>query len=657
MRLLSVVLNVVMVASLIAGPVHVNQVGYYPYAKKIASIPDSSTAFFSIIDAGTQEVVFNGNLVPAGFDKTAEEYVSIADFTSLSEEGNYQLILDGKELSFQFSISSFCYREALNTVLKSYYYLRSGMALSDKNAGLWYRDAGHLGDSLLRVYDLPINSSYDVRGGWYDAGDFGKYVVNAGITCGTLMELYELDPEIIDDSSLNIPESRNQKSDLLDEVKYELDWLIRMQDDDGGVFFKVGPVEWYGTIMPADDESERFIIGKSTTSTLDFAAVMAMAGRVYKDYDSDFAQECITRSQKAWQWAVANPDSAYPKNTGGTGPYEDGSDNTYKDEFLWALTELGITTGKSVYLDTLEKLIFNNKISSTAWWQDVKNLAFYSLAINAVLSDSADNHVKNQIISYADKAVASIAKSPYRNPLKKDNYSWGSNGNCGNYGVILAYAHFLTGEQKYLDALVLTTDYLFGRNPIGFSYVTGIGRDTPFSPHHRQSQADQIEAPVPGFVVGGANCFADGVDEYLLEIIESQTPPAKCYIDIYDSWASNENAINQNAPWVLVLAYLEKTAMDNRAVFSKKRFIHNTEKISSLKIKPEKGGIRIFCDANRGLETLSLFNIQGKQIAKKSINKGEKTVFFSSGITGSSPLILQIQSKSGVDYHKLLLIK
>lgn len=658
MRFLPAGLIITSVATLNALPVHVNQVGYYPDAKKIGIVTDSNTASFSIIKSDpSRKVVFEGKTKPAGFDKNAGEYVSIADFTSFSEEGSFNLVVDGKPDSYQFSIRPNCYRHELNVILKSYYYLRSGIPLNVSHAGLWQREAGHLGDSLLTVYDLPIDSSYDVRGGWYDAGDFGKYVVNAGITCGTLMELYELAPEIIDDSSLNIPESGNQRSDLLDEVKWELDWLIRMQDVDGGVFFKVGPVKWYGTIMPADDESERFIIGKSTTSTLDFAAVMAMAGRVYKDYDPDFAQECITRSEIAWQWAVANPDSAYPKNTGGTGPYEDGSDKTYKDEFLWALTELGITTKKPIYLDTLEKLILKSKIQSAAWWQDVNNLAFYSLAVNTDLSDSANRHVNNQIIAYADKVVSSIMNSPYRNPLDKNSYSWGSNGNCGNYGVILVYAHFLTGDQKYLDALVLTTDYLFGRNPMGYSYVTGLGDCYPFSPHHRQSEADDIMDPVPGFVVGGANSFTDGVDEMLLNIIEAKTPPARCYIDFYDSWASNENAINQNAPWVLVLAYLEKHASNNKAVFSKKQFTHNAVKTTPLKIIREKGGIRIFCDPNSNPESITLFNIQGKQISKKNLSRSEKTAFFSSGIIGSAPLLIQIKTKTGVDYHKVFLIK
>jgi endoglucanase len=635
--------------------IHVNQVGYYPHAKKTAIIVDSTTEKFSIIDMETNETVFSGYSTPSGFDKNAGEYVSVIDFTAFNKEGIYRIVV-GSDTSYRFSINTSCNRIPLNSLIKSYYFQRSGTPLSPEYVGQWYRDAGHLADSALAVYDLSRDSVFDVRGGWYDAGDFGKYVVNAGITCGTLLELFELCPKVFDDSSLNLPESGNSRSDLLDEIKYELDWLIRMQDTDGGVFFKVGPIQWYGSIMPSADRSKRYIIGKSTTSTLNFTAVMAMAGRIYPDYDSVFAHDCIQRAEKAWDWAVANPKVAYPKNTGGTGPYADGGDIAYKDEFLWALTELGISTKKAVYLDTLEKLIFTKSVSSYAWWQDVKNLSFFSLSIHKVLSDAANLYVETKIIEYADKILANIKNTPYMNPLRASDYTWGSSGTCGNFAAVLVFAHYLSSKQNYLDAIVLSTDYLFGRNPLGLSYVTGSGSKSPLNPHHRQSTADKIDGPISGFVVGGANSGDNGGDLPLTEVVNSGMPPAKCYSDDTESWASNENAINQNAPWALVLGYLEAGEPQNQSLILRNSAAKQFPEKWNVAIRKEHGGFSLLFE-NDNAATLEIIDMQGKCLLKRKINNGDHSMYLKTGTLQSGAFIVKLHGKKGAGYSRVYFLK
>jgi endoglucanase len=635
--------------------IHINQVGYYPHAKKTAIIVDSTTEKFSIIDVKSNGTVFSGHCIPSGFDKNAGEYVSVADFTTFIEDGIYRIVV-GSDTSYRFSIQSSCNRISLNNILKSYYIQRSAIPLTSEYAGQWYRDAGHLADSALTVFDLSRDSIFDVRGGWYDAGDFGKYVVSAGITCGTLLELFELCPKIFDDSSLHIPESGNQRSDLLDEIKYELDWLIRMQDTDGGVFFKVGPIQWYGSVMPSVDRSKRYIIGKSTTSTLNFCAVMAMAGRIYRDNDSEFAKDCIQRAERAWDWAAVNPKVAYPKNTGGTGPYEDGSDITYKDEFLWALTELGISTKKAVYLDTLEKLVLTKSVTSYAWWQDVKNLSFFSLAMHKVLSDAANLHVETEIIKYADKILANIRNTPYMNPLRLTDYTWGSCGTCGNFAAVLVFAHYLSNKQIYLDAIVLSTDYLFGRNPLGLSYVTGSGSKSPLHPHHRQSTADKIENPISGFVVGGANSGDNGDDVPLTDVVNSGMPPAKCYSDDTESWASNENAINQNAPWALALGYLETCESQNHSSTLTNSTTEQFREKRQIAIRKEIGGISLLLESYDAA-TLEIIDMQGKCLLKKGIDKKNNSIYLKSGALQPGAFIIFLHSKKGSEYSRLFLLK
>ncbi|HEX2956293.1 MAG TPA: glycoside hydrolase family 9 protein [Chitinispirillaceae bacterium] len=640
-------LILILVTADTAQPIHVNQVGYYQFAKKAATVTDTTVKTFHIIDTLTKEKIFSGVVSARGYDRTAEETAATADFTGLNKTGTFRCVTDAGESSVAFTIHNSCYSEALKAMFKSYYYLRSGISLLQEYAGQWKRGAGHQADSSLTVFDIQRDSIFDVRGGWYDAGDFGKYVVCAGITCGTLLGLYEICPDGIGDSSVNIPESGNKKSDLLDEIKYEIDWMCRMQDSDGGVFFKVGPVEWYGDILPEKDNSERFVIGKSTTSTLDFAAVAAMAGRVYKSYDSLFARECLNRAERAWNWAISNPKVGYPLNTDGTGPYEDGSDKTYRDEFLWALTELAITTEKKVYTDTLEKLILTRTVTAPAWWQNVNNCAFYSLAVNKVLSDSATTFIKEKVISFGDIVVTNIEKSPYRNPLQTNNYTWGSNATCGNYAVGVVYAHYLTGNQKYLDAAIYTSDYLFGRNPLSHCYVSGIGSDPTRYPHHRQSTADKIDEPVPGFVVGGPNKNSDGADEKLTSVIEMGASPAKCYIDDRGSWASNENAINQNAPWILVLAYLEKNANRNIASPIKHTSARSFTGIPKINVVHTKNGMRIFSDNKLSSALVSVHTLDGKCLVRRVMEKEMVFDYRNNKLNGSTVYIITVQNRSG----------
>ncbi len=631
---------------------HLNQIGYYQNAKKIA-VTDTGSRSFSIQNA-EGEIVIQRDLSSKGVYTASNDYVSIADFADITTPGSYKFILNNSAVD-SFTVSDTCYASALKSVAKSYYYLRCGVDLPSDYAGKWFRSAGHKADSSLATHNLPNVGTYDVRGGWYDAGDFGKYTVNAGITCGTLMGLHELFPDLLDDGTLNIPESGNGKNDLLDEVKYELDWLIRMQDSDGGVFFKVGPLVWYDMVMPSKDRTTRYIIGKSTTSTLDFAAVMAMAGRIYKDYDSQFAQNCLDRAEQAWQWALANPKTEYPIREDGTGPYEDGNDLTYADEFFWALTELAISTEKAVYVDSLKKIITDKNISGPAWWQDVNSLSFFSLAVNGSIPGQDSMHVRNEIISKADEIASTTLQSPFMIPMTTAHYTWGSAANCGNLGVILAYAHFITGDQKYLDALVLSADFLFGRNPLGRSFVTGLGTMSPFYPHHRQSADDGVKEPVPGLVVGGPNQFTDGADEDLIFKIESGAPPAKCYVDVENSWASNENAINQNAPWVFVLGYLEKTANTGHSSAVSMQKINSPGFKMSTSVS--KAGIKIHLENFAEAVSMSIYNLQGKCIAKNKFNGSKREYFLNTQKLSSGTYLLKLQHSSGSYVSNINLVK
>jgi endoglucanase len=577
-----------------------------------------------------------------GYYDASDENVTTINFSQFSQPGIYKCIA-GSDTSDAFVISDSVYLNALKVLTRSFYYQRCSFALDSSYAAQWTRKAGHPDTSLsvLEVIQTSLTTK-SVQGGWYDAGDYGKYVVCAGITCGTMLGSYELNSGILEDGSLNIPESQNGKDDLLDEIKYELDWLIRMQDDDGGVFFKVGPTTWPGDVLPALDKTRRYIIGKSTSSTLNFAAVMAMAGRIYLKYDSTFANDCKTRAERAWDWAKLNPAITNPTNVAGTGPYDDGNDKKFSDEFLWAASELFITTGKESYKDTLFKMIANKKITSYAWWQDVKNLGFFSLSVhNEMLPDSIKSLVTGSIINKSNALVNDINNCAYRIPLKSGNYLWGSNATIGNMAVILAYAYNIDRNPTYFEKILYTTDYLFGRNPTGYSYVTGLGNNSVRYPHHRPSTGDGIKEPVPGLVVGGPNKNSDGADQLLTDIIEAGTAPAKCYIDDNGSWASNEISINQNAPWILILSFLEKNAKDIKLSRATMNLRKNQEN-HCIKYSRMTKCIRIDLPVNGKNMDVSIYNINGKCLLKKSATN--QNAFHVGNF--SSPIIVRIKSES-----------
>jgi endoglucanase len=382
-------------------------------------------------------------------------------------------------------------------------------------------------------------------------------MVNSGITVGTLMAFYENFPDYFPDKSLNIPESGSGRPDILDEIKFNLDWMATMQDKDGGVFFKLTTLTFPGYIMPEDDKGQRFIIGKSTTSALNFAAAMAQAGRVYMPFDSVFAKKCIEQAASAWDWAAKNPDIPFrnPEDVK-TGEYRDVK---FDDEFIWAAAELFITTKDKKYADFLKDKDIAYK--SEPSWQNVHGLAPLSLAtVKNDLDEQTLETVRKSIVAAADRWIGEMAVHLYRIP--KTNFIWGSNSNFANMGIAMVYAYKITNDKKYLVAASEIADYLLGKNAIGLSFMTAFGSKFAANPHHRQIVAtmglergvnqeqrrtarNASEIVIPGFLVGGPNV---GHQDSVHGVTYSSTLPAKSYEDVYKSYASNEVAINWNAP-------------------------------------------------------------------------------------------------------------
>jgi len=541
--------------------IRINQLGFYPTSIKQFILVDTLASTFEIKNE-EGKVVFKDTLKDHGTWESSGESVMMGDFSTLHEQGNYTVIVDEKMSSHPFEITEGLYEEAWNAAIKSYYFQRASMAIEEPFGGIYNRAAGHLDNNCKfhpssggRTTGVLVSSK-----GWYDAGDYGKYIVNAALSVGQMLHFIEQYPMAIKDGTLNIPESYNGISDLLDELKYELDWIVTMQDKDGGAYHKLTSKDFSDFIMPEAYDLDRYIIGKGTAASLNFAAVLAQASRLYLDFDPQWSENALSQAESAWLWALTNNNVAFvnPEDVS-TGEY---GDDQFSDDFYWAAAELYIATRKTEYLTYLmanqEPMIHQ---LTNSWKFFVRNNGFHSLLENRGMLDKtfSDSLVKGQL-KLAEELLTKINTNPYRIGL--DRFEWGSNSDILNQAMILCIAHRLTMDEKFLHGAEQITDYIFGKNATGYSFLTGFGAKQVMFPHHRPSGADGIDAPIPGFIIGGPNNDKQDIHE----LTYTSETPAKSYMDVQASFASNEVCINWNAPAVFVLGYLEQVrnnGMDN----------------------------------------------------------------------------------------------
>lgn len=535
--------------------IRINQLGYFPDEVKKAVVVNTDSENFSLVDS-LGKIVFKGVLEDKGEWSLSGERVKIADFSSFNSEGQFQLYVDSLGLSYPFSINQHIYEKVFPASIKAYYLQRASTSLDDRHAGKFSHPLAHP-DTIC--YYHPSSGKkmgyMSSPGGWYDAGDYNKYIVNAGVSVSTILSFYENYPQAIADNDLNIPESGNGLSDLLDEIKYELNWVETMQDNDGGVFFKLTSKKFSGFIRPEDDTLTRYVVGKSTSSTLNFAAMLAQASRIWKETDPAASERYLAEAKKAWKWALSNPSVVFhnPEDIS-TGEY---GHSNFTADFFWAAAELYVTTADAEYKEYVDKNMLHFGFTPEESWRNyLSNLGFYALILPySKLEDSEKVRIKNEIIAEADRQIANLEACPYLQPLS--TFAWGSNSDVLNLGIIFAQAYQVSSEQKYLDAAIETSDYIFGKNAIGISFVTGFGTASVMNPHHRLSASDDIPEPIPGWLAGGPN--KDVQDAYPGGVEYTSKLPAKAYMDLTESFASNEICLNWNAALVYMTGFLYET--------------------------------------------------------------------------------------------------
>lgn len=639
--------------------VYVNQVGYDPLAPKTV-YASNYTGSFKIADINGIEV-YSGEFIFKGTDEHTNLSLSSADVSDFMQTGEYKIVLDNSVESNLFLISENVYTESYRKALKSFYMQRCGIQLTQNFAGQYHHLKCH---SLDAFYHQTAGTGFKLTtGGWHDAGDFGKYIVNAGVTVGTMLFGYELLPENFQADNLNIPESGNGIPDFLDEIKYEVDWFLKMQNDEGAVFFKCTAENFSGVIMPEADNSSRNIYELSSTATADFAAITAMFSRIFRQYDEEYSGLLLNASEQAWNYLISNPNIfpiggfTNPPGTG-TGQYGDGND---KDERLWAAIELLKTTGKqeySNYFDLFVQDYFNNSFG----WNDVKSLALLSYMFeNQYLNRDVLNELEISLISRSQEILQKANSNGFSVPLSANEYNWGNNSTILNRCLMLYSAYKITSNESYLIQIQNSLNYIFGCNGHNKSFVTGCGANYPMHIHHRQSEADNIEEPVPGLIAGGPDRYLS--DPVLKARFNSNTPPAMCYTDEFGSYASNEIAINWNAPLVTVLG-IYNSIFYTSSIEEGKISIPEEIKILGNYPNPFNGFTRIdFRNFQPQNLFINIFNILGEKVLTKDlgyITPGDNSISLDySEIKNpvSGVYFYNIAGNQNSDIQKMIIIK
>lgn len=518
-------------------PILVNQVGYTSDRAKTAvfrQITDEKE--FSVVNADSGQTVYTGQLYGEKNYTAGDETVWYGDFSDVTAEGNYYITCGNLDKSYTFSISDNVYDNITDDLVRMFYLQRCGTEIKDTD---FSHPACHTGKA--KVYGT--NDYIDVTGGWHDAGDYGRYTVAAAKAVADLLYAYGNNPSLFSDS-VNIPESGNGVPDILDETRYELEWMLKMQDQTtGGVHHKVTCENFPGYVMPQNETAELIVTPVSSTSTADFCASMALAYQYYKDYDKDFAEKCLNAAEKAWNYLEKNPQFDF-KNPSDitTGEYGDSNDT---DERYWATAQMYAATGEQKYLDKYNSLYAQKGMD----WTTVGDYGSIAILTKKDIDKTSNAYKKayNSIIKQADNFVSISSDSGYK--VATNIFNWGSNMTIANAGTTLGLAYQLTGEQKYLDAANAQTDYLLGINGVSECFVTGYGTKSPKNPHHRPSMA--LDKPMKGMLVGGVN---SNLEDNAAKAYCADSPAAKCYIDNKESYSTNEITIYWNSPFVYLLS-------------------------------------------------------------------------------------------------------
>jgi endoglucanase len=518
-----------------APTIRLNTIGYLPDSEKKATIAAECSQFL-VVSAKDNARVFQGVVTGPALNEDTGEQLYTADFSAVTEPGEYLLDVPGVGKSAPFHIAADVFNRPFYTVMRGFYLWRCGTAVeATYNGKTFGHGPCHMEDAWLDAV-TGQHQRRDGTKGWHDAGDYNKYTVNAGVTVGMLFRAWEDFGAKIQRIRLDIPESGGQLPDFLAELKWELDWLLTMQASDGSVYHKITTRQFGGFVPPEQETEPRYFTPWGSAATADFTAMTATAARSFRPYDPEFADRCLVAARKSYEFLQANPQNHAPDMKGfNTGPYDTGD----ADDRLWAAAELWETTGDTDVLADLEARIKSAHAElDVNWdWEEVSNLGLltYLFSKQPGRDMALVAQVRDNLLANADAIVRTRNAHGYARPLGT-SYYWGCNGGVARQTINLCAAYRVSPKPEYRETALDAVNHLFGRNCYGRSLVTGLGDLPPMHPHDRRSGGDKVDDPWPGYLVGGPH------------------PKATDWQDIQDDFRTNEIAINWNAALVYALA-------------------------------------------------------------------------------------------------------
>lgn len=572
--------------------IYVDEAGYLLNGEKAAVSNESGE--FKLVDAiEGKDICGNLEITEALDDANAGEKAYRIDFTSIKEPGEYYIEAADGSRSCTFSISKNVYKTAKNATLKAFYFQRCGCGLDKKYASVFEHPCCH-DLNKVKLFEDPT-TELDIKGGWHDAGDFGRYSTAASVALAHMLYSYSLFPEGYEDT-VNIPESGNGMPDVLNECLYELKWLLKMQRKDGGVYHKLTTMRHADFIMPEYDKADLYVFPVSSMATADFAAVMALFYKVYRKFDASFAQKALESAQRAGEWLIANKEFVNFTNPSecNTGDYSDYSDT---DDRFWAFSELLSLSGSGeVLADKMDiyatefsyymeeclkedaKQVKEKKAEDGFGWLDVCNLSAFPVLFSGsdAFDETSKDKMSNELFKKAEIYVSEAETNPYHLSMKPSDFIWGSNMVITNRADLLITAALylekkediasnykegrISGSKKYLETALEQIHYILGRNAMDTSYLTAIGENSFKHPHNRPSECDGIDRPIPGQMSGGP-CFPP-LDPDGVKLVPKGAAPMKCYADDARCYSLNEITIYWNSSLLFALTFFDQVKRD-----------------------------------------------------------------------------------------------
>ncbi len=519
--------------------IHINRLGYMTGMPKTA-VCCVTAGIFYLVDADKGINVYAGRLTRPFYDRESGDTVRLADFSDFNVRGRY-FIRAGYRRSDTFEISDNPYKAVRGSIIDGIYLNRCGYDFSsDSRSGKYAHKPCHTGSI--------IGTSCDVSGGWHSAAGYSKYVSSACLALADMLYALKLFGESF---------SEEEKNTIIQECRWGLDWLLKMQSSDGGVHGSVHTLQ-IGTFVPPEEDENDYILGeKSSLSSLMFTAAAALASDYFKESDSSFSALLRKAAEKSWLWTVQTSEYEYYSSKNGSAATDGEGVYSLESQFMWAMCEMYRLTGYASFAEMIEKKYITSKFTG---FNDESCGGF--AALSYLLSDRPKNRtveafIRRRLTGRADRMWIADRESGYNTARSADNgFAYGSNFRILSDCMTFITAYLTSGEHNYLIGATDQFSYIFGKNPLDIAFMTGSGEYCCKSPCHRLSASSETGTAIPGMIVSGANTSRN--DDYSRWHIERGSPPAKCYLDNAYSSSTNEPAVHFSAPVIFISAFYDK---------------------------------------------------------------------------------------------------